>query len=80
MVRKSIVKDIVSASKHASIKADTAAAAAAAALHYAGRSVLFVGIEDMEEPAAAAAAPFLALELKRNGAVAPQLAFTTVAD
>ena len=37
-----------------------------------------VGIEEMEEPAAVAAAPSVALELARTGAIAPRLALTTV--
>ena len=54
-------------------------ATAAAGLHYADPSILFVGLEEMEEPAAIAAAPSLALDLKRRGAKPPQLAFTTFA-
>ena len=75
MLHKSIAQDIASAIMRANGKAD----AAAAALHYVGRLILFVGTEEMEELAAVAAAPSLALEFQRIGAVAPQLAFTTVA-
>ena len=41
-------------------------------------SVLLIGIEEMEEPAAVAAASELMLELARIGASAPRPAFTTV--
>ena len=67
MIYKSIIQDIASADKCASVAAD--ASAAATAVHYVGRAMLFVGVEEIEEPAAVAAAPSIALELKRVGAV-----------
>jgi len=76
-VHKSIVQDIASANKRANVSAT--AAPAASTLHYSGRSVLVIGIEEMDEIAAVAAAPSLALEIARIGAVAPRPVFTTVA-
>ena len=64
------------ANKRAAVK--VTAAAASAGLDYSGRSVLLIGMEEMEEPAAVAAAPASALELARIGAAAPCPAFTTV--
>ena len=76
-VHKNIVQDIASANKRANVSAT--AAPSASTLHYNGRSVLVIGIEDMEETAAVAAAPSLALETARIGAIAPRPVFTTFA-
>ena len=64
----------------ANVRAEVSASAAAAAagLYCANRSILLAGIEEMEEPAAISAAPSLALDLKQCGAKPPQLAFTSV--
>ena len=73
-VHKSIVQGIAAANKCVNVSAT--AAPSASTLHYSGRSVLMIGVEDMQETAAVAAAPSLALEMARIGAVAPRPVFT----
>ena len=61
LVHKSIVSDIAMANKRAKVEAT--AAPPACTLHYSGRSIMMIGIEEMEEAAAIAFAPSMALEL-----------------
>ena len=76
LVHKSIVTDIAMANKRANT--DATAALSACTLHYSGRSIMMIGIEEMEEAAATALAPSLALELARLCANALRPAFNTV--
>ena len=76
LVHKSIVSDIAMANKRANIKAT--ADPSACCLHYSGRSVIMLGIEEMEETAAIVFAPSMALELAHIGANALRPAFKTV--
>ena len=76
LVHKSIVADIAKANKLANPNAT--AAPSACTLHYSGRSIMMIGIEEMEETAATAFAPSLALELAHLCANALRPAFNTV--
>ena len=75
-VHKSIVSDVAMANKHANIKAT--AVPAECTLHYSGRSVLMIRIAEMEELAAIASAPSLALELAQVCANALRPAFNAL--
>jgi hypothetical protein len=76
LVHKSIVSDIAMANKRAKVEAT--AAPPACTLHYSGRSIMMIGIEEMEETAAIASAPSMALELAHLCANALRPAFNTV--
>ena len=75
LVHRSIVTDIAMANKRA--KTTATAAPSACTLHYGGRSIVMIGIEEMEEAAAIASAPSIALELA-HVANALRPAFNTV--
>ena len=76
LVHKSIVQDIAMANKRANINAT--AVPSACTLHYSGRSIMMIGIEEMEETAAVTLALSLALELAHLCANALRPAFNTV--
>ena len=76
LVHRSIVNDIAMANTRANIKAT--AVPSACTLHYSGRSIMMIGIEEMEETAAIALAPSVALELAHLCANALRPAFNTV--
>jgi hypothetical protein len=76
LVHRSIVVDIAMANKFAN--PDATAAPSACTLHYSGRSLMMVGIEEMEATAAISLAPSLALELAHLCANALRPAFNTV--
>ena len=76
LVHKSIVADVAMANKRAN--PDAIAAPSACTLHYSGRSIMMIGIEEMEEAAATALAPSLTLELAHLCANALRPAFNTV--
>jgi hypothetical protein len=76
LVHRSIVNDIAMANKRANTKAT--AVQAECTLHYSGRSILMIGIEEMEETAAISLAPSLTFELAHLCANALRPAFNTI--
>ena len=75
-MHKSTVHDIAAANKSAGVSSCTAAVMAG--LHYKIRSVLFVGLDEMDETTAIAAAPALAQELAMSSVEVPYPPFAAL--